>query len=441
MTQLFSRIGRAQSVTPEPRTTEEVTAYVQRHLRRNLAAGIVDAVFFALATQIISNETVIPLLVTRLGGSTLVLGLVGAAHNLGLFMPQLFVAGYTEQHRYKKPITLSWGGVGARLPFLLIGLAVWAWGARAPGLALAAFVVLRTLSAITLGMVIPAWVTLIGKVIPTTRRGVFLGFGRGLGALLGVGGALLAGHLLETQPFPRSFALCFILAAVAVFISWLGLAAHREPPDLAIKPKMPMMRFFASLPALVRNDPNYGRFLVARAVAVLGTMAIAFFIVDGALRFDLSGREVGLLTATISVFTGLFYLVWGFVADRIGHKTVLCAGALTMAGASLTVLITPVLGGLYVAFGLLGATLSAEAISSSNIILEFAPSEERPTYIGLTNTLLAPFRTLAPIIGGGLASIFGFPGLFAVAAVVSVGGALLLSLRVREPRSLRPTFM
>ena len=441
MTQPYSSVERTQPMASDPRTTDEVTAFVQRHLRRNLAAGIVDAVFFALATQIISNETVIPLLVTALGGSTVVLGLVQAAHNLGHFMPQLFVAGYTEQRRYKKPITLSWGGVGARLPFLLIGLAVWAWGERAPGLALIAFVILRTLSAVTLGMVIPAWVTLIGKVIPTTRRGVFLGFGRGLGALLGVGGALLAGHLLETQPFPRSFALCFILAAIAVFISWVGLAAHREPPDLVTRPKIPMRRFFASLPALVRDDPNYGRFLVARAVAVLGTMAMAFFIVDGALRFDLTGREVGLLTATISVFTGVFYLIWGFVADRIGHKTVLCAGALTMAGASLAAMLTPVLAGLYVAFGLVGATLSAEAISSSNIILEFAPSEERPTYIGLTNTLLAPVRTLAPIIGGSLASIIGFPGLFAIAAVLSVGGSLLMILRVREPRSLRPTFM
>jgi MFS family permease len=441
MSQLLSRIGHTQSDAPEPSTIDEVTAFVQRNLRRNLAAGIVDAVFFALATQIISNETVIPLLVTALSGSTVVLGLVGAAHNLGHFMPQLFVAGYTEQRRYKKPITLSWGGVGARLPFLLIGLAVWAWGARAPGLALAAFVILRTLSAITLGMVIPAWVTLIGKVIPTTRRGVFLGFGRGLGALLGVGGALLAGHLLETQPYPRNFALCFILAAIAVFISWLGLAAHKEPPDLVIKPKTPMMRFFASLPGLVRGDPNYGRFLVARAVAVLGSMAMSFFIVDGALRFDLTGREVGLLTATISVFTGVFYLIWGAIADRVGHKTVLCAGALTMAGASLTALVTPVLGGLYVAFGLIGATLSAEAISASNIILEFAPNEERPTYIGLTNTLLAPCRTLAPIVGGSLASIVGFPGLFVTAAALSIVGTVLMILRVREPRMLRPTLM
>ncbi len=440
MRRLRAPSGQQDRWQEAPSTLQEVNAFVERNLGRNMVAGIVDAVFIALSHQILSNETVIPLLVTQLGGSAVIVGLANALYNLGLFMPQLLMAGPTEARRYKKPMCFSWGG-GGRLPYYAIGLAVLLWGESAPGLALTAFVVLRTLAAVSLGMIIPAWMTLIGKVIPTTRRGMFLGVGRGLGALLGVGGALLAGHLLETQPFPRNFALCFALAATAMVISWLGLAAHREPPDLEVKSRVPLGRSLARLPQLLRDDRNYSRFLLARAVAMLGTMATSFIIVYGTQRFALSGQQVGLLTATISISQGILYLIWGAIADRVGHKVVLCAGTMALAGACLSALATPTVGGLYIAYALVGAALSSDAISGGNIVLEFAPEAERPTYIGLTNTLLAPFRTAAPIVGGMLATAMGFSGLFAVAAALSVSGALLLMLRVREPRTLNPTAM
>ena len=38
-------------------------------------------------------------------------------------------------------------------------------------------------------------------------------------------------------------------------------------------------------------------------------------------------------------------------------------------------------------------------MSRLNIILEFAVPEDQPTFIGLTNTLLAPVVFLAPIFG------------------------------------------
>jgi len=72
-----------------------------------------------------------------------------------------------------------------------------------------------------------------------------------------------------------------------------------------------------------------------------------------------------------------------------------------------------------------------------NIILEFCAPEDRPTYIGLTNTLLAPARTLGPILGGALATWFSYRSMFAVAAIVSILGAILLIVWVREPRHVR----
>jgi len=45
--------------------------------------------------------------------------------------------------------------------------------------------------------------------------------------------------------------------------------------------------------------------------------------------------------------------------------------------------------------------------------------------------------TLAPLVGGWLAASLGYPPMFALAALVALGGAGLLALLVREPRQLR----
>jgi MFS family permease len=229
-----------------------------------------------------------------------------------------------------------------------------------------------------------------------------------------------------------------MLGSAAMFISWGGLAFTREPPDLETKPRTPMIAYLRQLPGLLRRDRNYTWFVIARMVTVLGSMAMSFVIVYGARRFALTGTQIGGLTATIAVVQAVMYLVWGLVADRLGHKAVLCACAIAMGCAVACAAWTPSVAGLYVALGLVGAAVGGEIISGSNIILEFARPGDRPTYIGLTSTLLAPVRALAPIIGGVLASALGFEGLFVMAALLSLGGCGLLALRVTDPRSLVP---
>ena len=80
-------------------------------------------------------------------------------------------------------------------------------------------------------------------------------------------------------------------------------------------------------------------------------------------------------------------------------------------------------------------SIAADAVSGLNIILEFSDPADRPTYIGLTNTLLAPSKVLAPIIGGWLATWLGYPSLFLVALSMALFGCLLLGVWLREPRA------
>jgi predicted MFS family arabinose efflux permease len=68
---------------------------------------------------------------------------------------------------------------------------------------------------------------------------------------------------------------------------------------------------------------------------------------------------------------------------------------------------------------------------------EFGDETERPIYIGLSNTLIAPATILAPIIGGWLADQFGYPVMFLCTAVAGLLTLLIFIFFFKEPRTSR----
>ena len=73
-------------------------------------------------------------------------------------------------------------------------------------------------------------------------------------------------------------------------------------------------------------------------------------------------------------------------------------------------------------------------MSGISIVLEFAKPEDRPTYIGLANTVPGIMASIAPLFGGWLAGVAGYPWMFTLSAVVALSGFGLLRWSVREPR-------
>ena len=418
---------------------EESQAFADANLRWNFTVNTLDVAFFLLGLSIISQTTIMPLLVRRLTDSTLAIGLIPAIYSIGYLLPQLLIANYAEGLRRKKRFLLIISGIGERGPYLAMGLLVLTLGARAPALTLIGFFLLLAMTAISAGLGTPPWYDLIAKVIPAQRRGLWAGVSRGLGSLLGIGGAALAGRLLTDYDFPLGFGLCFIAASVALVISWFSLSLNREPDSFVTKPRVKLTAYLRQLPGVLRRDANYLHYLIARSVAVLGQMSAGFIMVYGVERFGFQGQTVGLLTAVLVGSQAVMNLLLGAVADRVGHRAVLAFAALTMALATASVLVAPSETWMVVTFALLGASIAGNLVSGLNIILEFCAAEDRPTYIGLTNTLLAPATALAPIIGAALASLLGYQSMFATAVVLAIAGSALLIVWVREPRfAVRP---
>ena len=400
----------------------------------NFAVNLSDIIFITLGLSLISRDTVLPLLISHLTDSKIAIGLLPAIASMGFYLPQLLTASFAEELRYKKPFVIFVGGLGERLPYAFIGLAVWAWAVDAPTATLVIILLGIGIATSSAGIATPAWYDMIAKVIPVQRRGLWSGLGHGMGALLGVGGAWFVGQILVRYDFPNNFSLLFLLATIFIAISWSSIALTREPPSTATKAKVPLGYYLRQLPNVLARDRNYRRFLISRTVVNLGAMAGGFFMVYGVQRFTIDGAGVGLLTGVLIGSVALMNLVWGIIGDRFGHKAVLTTAAFAVCAAPFVAFLAPSPFWLGLTFVLMGSYQAAEHASSLNIILEFCAPEDRPTYIGMTNTLLAPVLILAPLVGGTLATIFGFSTLFVVAALVAATGALLLTLWVQEPR-------
>ena len=128
----------------------------------NFGVNLLDNMFYTLAISLVSQETIMPLLVSQLTDSPVAVGLIPAIFSVSFLLPQLFVANHAERMRRKLPFVLLGSGLLQRLPYPLIGLALLLFAASAPGLALALFFLGIAIAAFGGGIVTPAWFTMIG---------------------------------------------------------------------------------------------------------------------------------------------------------------------------------------------------------------------------------------------------------------------------------------
>ncbi|MDP3058556.1 MAG: hypothetical protein Q8N36_03770, partial [bacterium] len=85
-----------------------------------------------------------------------------------------------------------------------------------------------------------------------------------------------------------------------------------------------------------------------------------------------------------------------------------------------------------VLFATIGGTLSGMWMGFTNYLLELVEDVDRPTYVGMMNTLTAPF-TFLPVLGGVLIQVISYEIVFITTLVFILFGNLL-SVSLPEPR-------
>jgi MFS family permease len=416
--------------------TEEAKyeAEIQRNFRWNFGVNLADGALFWFGLSFAAPGTIMPLYVSHLTDSRMLIGLISAITSAGWYLPQLLTANYVEAMPVKKKMVINVGLFSERLPFIVMAASIFLLAARNPNLALVWFFLTLTWHTVGAGIVAISWQDMLAKVIPVNYRGRLLGIANALGTAAGVAGAAAAAAILARYPFPTNFAICVSLMAVFVLASWLALSLTREPPQRSNKPVISLREYLRRLPDVLRRDRNFAAFLLSRVVAVFGRMAIGFVTVYAVQRWHLSDSQAGFYTTMLLAGEAAAYVGAGWLGDRYGHKLVqeisLVLCVLSMAIA----VVAPSPAWIYAVFAAIGALIAAEVVSSIGISMEFGTPEERPTYMGLANTIPGLFSAVAPLLGGWIASRANYTVLFATALLLSAAAWATLHWLVKEPR-------
>lgn len=406
---------------------------INKNLRFNFIVNVLDGNFFGFALGFASFVTILPLFVSTMTDSAILIGLVPAIHSVGWQLPQLLtVDRVTRLSRYKPMVVLM--TLHERLPFFGLAVVAWFIPSLGPKLALLLTFGLLIWQGLGGGFTATAWQAMIGKIMPVNRRGIFFGAQSAAANLGGSLSAIAAGLLLEWLAPPTNFAICFLLASISLTLSWTFLAQTREPESVPVGLNTHQSAFRGRFQVILRRDANFCWFLVARALSQLATMAFGFYAVYAVRHHGMSEGMAGLMT---SVYMGAQIAtnpLMGWIGDRWGHRTVMGVGTYAAAASALLAWLAPSLNWFYLVFSLAGVANVAVWTIGLAMTLEFGSEAERPAYIGLANTLVAPSTILAPLIGGWLADTAGYPAAFLVSVIGGLATALVLQILVRDPR-------
>lgn len=405
-------------------------------LKYNLTVNLLDGGFFGLAIGLASFTTFLPLFVSTMTSSAILIGLVPAIHNMGWLLPQLFMSKNISRRPLIKPIVMTYC-IHERLPFFGLALAAF----LVPTIGSTAALVLTFLMLIWQGMgaglTANAWQNLIGKVIPSDYLATFFGLQAAVSNLLSSGGAILAGYLLDKSRGTNGFSISFLLASIFMLVSWFFVGRTREQPTIrALDPDQDQSLWKTSR-EIFTNNPPFVWFLIARGLFYLGMMAFAYFIVYAVRQLHLSDLEAGVMTSVLLITQMVGNVALGRISDRWSRKGVIELGAIASVASCLLAWWAPEAGWFYLVVILEGIANIAFWTIGMPILLEFGTEKQRPTYVGLGNTLVAPFALLSPILGGWLADNAGYPVTFLVSAVLGVVAVIVLHFLVKDPRPPR----
>jgi predicted MFS family arabinose efflux permease len=149
----------------------------------------------------------------------------------------------------------------------------------------------------------------------------------------------------------------------------------------------------------------------------------------------MSESVAGILTSVLLVTGVVANPLLGWLADHWNRKSVLVIGAAATVLSSGIAWLAKDISLFYVLIILTGIANVAFWTIGIATSLEFGDDHERATYVGMSNTLIAPSAIIAPIIGGAIADGFGYQTTFFVSAVISLITLVILQFFVPTPSS------
>jgi MFS family permease len=395
-----------------------------KQLRRNALFHTLDGVFFFAAVALFSREVVMPKMITDLGGSDLLVGLVPLIYWTGYVLPQVLSAKSVEGIAYKKPAVLAITVVtrAALLVYLLLMPALWGRPA-----VLVVFFSMLAVNSLGTGLVMPVWSDWFAK---TAAEGIWarlLGVRMALSGLLALPLGWLNGWAMASYRPPGRYVILLGAALVFYLLSFLSLVPIQEerteglPDHRAVS----LRGYLQGLGRILSERRDFRRFLSANLLISAPIILLSTYLTRYGLGFP------GVPGSVTGTFTGVYFfsmavgsLVGGRASDRVHAMAPFRVFPLALVAAAICAYAARGPGMVAVAFCLLGLALGAQAAATGPAVYRFAGPQRRPSFSALYFSLLGVSYALCPAVAGALLDrgVLTFAVMFALSAGLALVG-------------------
>lgn len=373
-------------------------------------------------------DTYYSLYILALGGTTVIIGVIGFMSSLILGLIQ-FPGGYLADKHGRRwlIVTMSFGVAASYLAYAL-----------APSWHLILIAgILQSLCLIYQ----PALGAITADSIPPEKRGIGFSVQTLLLNVASIPGPVIAGTLylglglvLATRAGYAIASIFFLTAAV------LRMKLRETLKDTANRPSVSSV--LGSYPKSVRESVNVWKllpramfylFIVSSLLQFFASLCSPFFVVYATKILAIGGFEWAILMALLLVSRMLSALPSGKIIDKFGRRKPLALSHLLL----LPVLLLFVYGDFYrllVSLLLFGVSQSMLAVSQQSLQADLTPREHRGKVIGSTQFASYILAALGQLLGGILYSYASPQTPFLICAASAIPLTIMTIFLVHDPK-------
>jgi MFS family permease len=370
----------------------------------------------------VSSEMIHSLLpvfmVTTLGTSVLMLGLIEGAAEATALIVKVFSGALSDWTGRRKPLAVLGYGLGA-LAKPLFALAT------SSGMVLSA----RLIDRVGKGIRGAPRDALVADLAPEAARGAAFGLRQALDTVGAFAGPLfaIALMLLWANDFRAVFWVAAIPAGLSVALLAFGVREPERPPG---QPRLNPIR----RANLQRLPVAYWWVVAIGAVFTLARFSEAFLVLRAA-EGGLPLAWTPLVMVAMNLVYALAAYPFGRLSDRVGHGKLLALGLVLLLGADLTLAASSHWHWVWAGISLWGLHMAVTQGLLATMVADTSPPDLRGTAYGFFNLVSGLAMLVASVLAGALWDRLGASATFLAGAVFSVLAlaALLLRGRLAKP--------
>ncbi|MEX0868463.1 MAG: hypothetical protein WD011_02215 [Nitriliruptoraceae bacterium] len=307
----------------EDYTTSDLDPEVEREVPGNALRQVAAMALQKIGDLLVDAKTVLAWLVTSLGGSSLIIGLLVPIREAGSMLPQAALAPFVRRRAVRKWL---WVGGALAQAFAVAAMAVAAVALPGPTaswvilLALTAFALARSLSSLSSKDV-------LGRTVPKGGRGRVSGAATTISGVI----AITVGVAIRLTGSSDTAVSTLAMLLGTASLAWVAAAGvyasvAERPGEISDgdQPGGTGMR-------LLRDDAIFRRFVIARALLLVSALSPPFVVALAGESGDRGLAGLGPFVIGSGLAALLGGRVWGGFADRSSRRTMILACALSSA--------------------------------------------------------------------------------------------------------------